>query len=129
MLKSRLRKTETVWNGDLKNFRVAYAATKRRLAFKLQNPDIKRITLHSFRHYYASKLYHDTKDILLVQRKLGHRSILNTMIYTHLIDWQTDQWIVKRPSTSEEEDDLIQTGFEYVRFDEKLETPIYRKRK
>jgi hypothetical protein len=36
---------------------------------------------------------------------------------------------VKRPKTSEEEDELIKAGFEYVRFDDKMQVPIYRKRK
>jgi hypothetical protein len=52
------------------------------------------------------------------------------MVYTRLVDWeQPDCWIVKRPQNSQEEDELIAAGFEYVRFDERLDTPIYRKRK
>jgi integrase len=101
-----------------------------RLAETQGNPRFKRIHLHSFRHYFACNLYFQTKDILLVKEKLGHRSIENTLIYTHLVDWeQPDTWIVRRPITSKEEDDLIVAGFEYVRFDDKTQCPIYRKRK
>jgi hypothetical protein len=63
------------------------------------------------------------------KEKLGHRSIENTLIYTHLVDWeQPDTWTVRRPATSKEEDELIATGFEYVRFDDTNQCLIYRKR-
>jgi integrase len=100
------------------------------LAFKLQNPNLRKITMHTFRHFYACKLYHSTKDILLVKERLGHRNIQNTMVYTQIVEWdQPNQWIPRRPTTTKEEDELIEAGFEYVRFDDKLNVPIYRKRK
>ena len=43
--------------------------------------------MHDLRHFYATMLYHRTKDILLVKEKLGHRNINNTLIYTHLVDF------------------------------------------
>jgi len=36
---------------------------------------------HSLRHTFALRAYIQTKDIRLVQMALGHRSILNTLIY------------------------------------------------
>ena len=36
---------------------------------------------HALRHAYASRLYRQTGDLLLVQRALGHRSIVSTMVY------------------------------------------------
>ena len=52
------------------------------------------------------------------------------MVYTRIVEWdKPDQWIVSRPKTTQEEDQLIEAGFEYVRFDDKLQLPIYRKRK
>lgn len=36
---------------------------------------------HSLRHTFALNLYRKTRDILLVQRALGHRNINNTLIY------------------------------------------------
>jgi integrase len=127
------KKNEYVWNSKSRNieiFRSGFRYQRKHLAFKLQNPNLMKIKLHTFRHFYACKLYHSTKDILLVKEKLGHRNIQNTMVYTRLVDWeQPDCWIVKRPQNSQEEDELIAAGFEYVRFDERLDTPIYRKRK
>jgi len=40
-----------------------------------------------------------------------------------------EDYTVRRPNTSKEEDEFIEAGFEYVRYDEKEECPIYRKRK
>jgi len=53
----------------------------------------KKIHLHTFRHFYASKLYHKTKDLLAVKTALGHNSINSTEIYTHLLsklEWKTE---------------------------------------
>ncbi len=36
---------------------------------------------HSLRHTFAIRLYKKTKDIRLVQLALGHRNIMNTMVY------------------------------------------------
>lgn len=40
---------------------------------------------HLLRHTFASHLYKKTKDILLVQKALGHTDINTVQIYTHLI--------------------------------------------
>ena len=60
---------------------------------------------------------------------LGHKRLENTEIYTHLIEFENDEWIVRRPETSKEEDELIEAGFQYVRYDDREHVPIYRKRK
>jgi len=72
-------------------------------------------------------LYHKTKDIVYVQRMLGHRNIQNTLIYTHLINFSREEFIVKVASSIQESSELISQGFEYVATQEgKL---IYRKPK
>jgi integrase len=132
MLNRLPKKNDKVWFGikSLKVLRASFSHQRRRLAYKLQNPNLRRITLHTFRHFFACKLYHNTKDLLLVQSRLGHRNIQNTMVYTQLVEWdQPDQWTVRRPTTTKEEDELIEAGFEYVRFDDKMNMPVYRKRK
>ena len=73
--------------------------------------------------------YAKTKDILRVRQMLGHRKIESTLVYTTLVNFEANEYIVKRPVTAKEEDELIKVGFEYVRFDDKEQVPIYRKRK
>lgn len=46
----------------------------------------KRVTPHVFRHSLATDLLKRGVDIAFVSKFLGHRSIQNTMIYTHIID-------------------------------------------
>ncbi len=40
---------------------------------------------HSLRHTFAIKIYMKTRDLKLVQLCLGHRSILNTMVYVDFV--------------------------------------------
>ena len=63
--------------------------------------------------------YHGTKDILHVKRLLGHKKLENTEIYTHLINFESDEWHVAHAKNLEEETKLIESGFDYVRYSEK----------
>jgi hypothetical protein len=46
---------------------------------------------------------------------LGHRRIENTLVYTHLIDFEEeDAYIVKVASSIEEFSGLLESEFEYV---------------
>ena len=45
----------------------------------------KRVTAHTFRHYYTTHLLQNGTDIRSIQELLGHKSIETTMIYTHVV--------------------------------------------
>ncbi|MGE4553662.1 MAG: tyrosine-type recombinase/integrase [Desulfovibrionaceae bacterium] len=45
-----------------------------------------RITLHTGRHTYATRLYLATRDLYLVQRRLGHADMAVTQKYVHLAE-------------------------------------------
>jgi hypothetical protein len=68
-----------------------------------------------------------TKDILHVKERLGHKSITNTLIYTHLVDFGDDEYHTATASTLKEDDELLRVGFECVT--ERDGVKIYRKRK
>ncbi len=104
---------------------------RKTLARKLNNPRFHKIHLHTLRHYKATMEYHKTKDILHVQYILGHRNILNTMIYINIeraVFTQTDNtYTCKTAKTIEEATQLIENGFEYITEMDGLK--IFRKRK
>lgn len=49
-----------------------------------------RKKLHSLRHTFAIQLYKKRKDIRLVQVALGHRNVMNTMIYADYVYSQSE---------------------------------------
>src|SRR5207237_10319963 len=49
------------------------------LAESNNNPRFLQIHLHSFRHFRATMVYAQTRDLLYVMKILGHRSITNTI--------------------------------------------------
>lgn len=53
-------------------------------AFTLAHLEEYGYTTHTLRHTFATYMYKETKDILLLKEILGHESIKSTEIYTHL---------------------------------------------
>jgi hypothetical protein len=58
--------------------------------------------------------YYKTRDILHVKEILGHKSLLNTMLYTQLIAFKDDDFTARVAHSEEEACQLIETGFEFV---------------
>jgi hypothetical protein len=75
----------------------------------------------------ATMEYHRTKDILHVMEKLGHKSRNTTLLYTQLVNFESDYFHSATAKTVEEAKKLIETGFEYV-CDIK-DVKLFRKRK
>jgi hypothetical protein len=73
-------------------------------------------------------LYAKTKNIILVQQKLGHRSIENTQICTQLIVFESDEYHSATATKTNEAEKLVQAGFEYV-FTTTENIMLFRKRK
>jgi integrase/transposase-like protein len=117
MLNHIPRNSDKVW-ATLYSLKSNYYKTRRSLAFKLQNPRLKQIGLHTFRHWKATMEYHKTRDILHVQQVLGHRDLRNTLIYINLekalFQNADDEYHVKVAQTLDEATKLLEVGFEYV---------------
>jgi len=91
-----------------------FESQRKQLADKLQNPRLSRITFHTFRHWKATMEYHKTKDILHVMQLLGHRNIKNTLVYTHLVSFENDDYHSATAHTITEATKLVEAGFDYV---------------
>lgn len=98
------------------------------MAIKLQIPEIAQIRLYDFRHYYATMLYHKTKDLLLVKSCLGHKDLRQTLRYTQLMEISEDnEHTSATAKTVDEAIKLIDSGFEYVTETDGIK--LFRKRK
>ncbi|MEM2888033.1 MAG: tyrosine-type recombinase/integrase [Candidatus Bathyarchaeia archaeon] len=130
MLNNLPRSSEKVW-ATLYSLKSNFYKTRKSLAFKLQNPKLKQIGLHTFRHWKATMEYHRTKDILHVQQLLGHRDLRNTLIYINLekalFQNVDDEFHVKVAHSLDEACKLLEVGFEYVT--DIAGAAIFRKRK
>jgi len=58
--------------------------------------------------------YHRTKDILHVMEVLGHKNIKNTLVYTHLVNFESDEFISKVTKNAEDSCKLVEAGFDYA---------------
>jgi hypothetical protein len=73
--------------------------------------------------------YHRTKDILYVKELLGHKNIQNTLVYTHLVNFENDEFHTAVAENVEKARKLIEAGFEYVTGEYNDGGKIFRKRK
>lgn len=99
---------------NLNGHRWSYDKQRKNLAIKLQNPRLNEIKFHTFRHWFATKEYAKTSNLLHVQERLGHRNINSTMVYTHLIRTEADNYHSAVAKTTEEAQRLIEEGFSFV---------------
>jgi len=115
---------------NLHAFRWNFDQQKTKLSEKLQNPRLKQIHFHTLRHYYATKLFNETKSLPLVKEKLGHRNINSTMVYTHIVEFDEESQNYHHATAKDEKQagELIDNGWTYI-----CTTPqnimMFRKRK
>jgi len=58
----------------------------KRYARKADIKEVDRVSPHTLRHSFATRLYRETSNIRTVQKALGHSDLSTTMIYTHVVD-------------------------------------------
>jgi len=118
MLTPLIQKTspnQTIWKLTDQAMSRTFCYRRKVISEKLGNPKLRKISFKTFRHWKATTEYHRTKDILFVKELLGHKSIKNTLIYTHLVDFsEEDSFICKVASNIDEFTALLESGFEFV---------------
>ena len=106
-------------NSSIDSMKSMFLNLRKKLAANLQNPRLLNINFHSFRHWKATMLYHQTKDPYYVKDFLGHKSLKNTEIYitierTMFGESGNDEYTVKVAEDPKELKALLEVGFEYV---------------
>ena len=118
MLARLHRKTEYLFGSSKACMSSSFYSERKRIAHKLGNPRILKIGLHTFRHWKATTLYHETHDIVLVKEFLGHKTLDVTLLYIQiekaLFRNEAENFIVKATKEPEEIQALLEVGFEYV---------------
>ena len=122
------RKNDTMFaygNKDIirKNFQRA----RKRIAINLNNPRIRQIHMHTFRHWKASTLFHDCNNAIIVMKQLGHKCLNNTQRYIQLMPEGLDKFVCEFAYTKEDDKRLIEAGYEFHA--KRDDVNIYRKRK
>jgi integrase/transposase-like protein len=114
MLNALPKTSERIFPTTYDSMHSAYVQLRKRIAQKLQNPRLRSISFNTFRHWGATMTYHYTRNILLVQKLLGHKSIESTMKYTQLVQFKDDEFDVATATTVEEAKELLKSGFDYI---------------
>jgi integrase len=100
---------------------------RRRAFIATGNTEFLKIRLYDLRHFFATMLYCRTKDLLFVMQQLGHKNIQNTMVYTHLVSFGSEEFHVSIAKNVDDACKLIEQGFEYVTEIEGIK--LFRRRK
>ena len=133
MLNNLPKKSEKIFTCSSKRImNTNFYMQRKRIAKKLSNPRLLKITFHTLRHWKATMEYHKTKDILYVMKTLGHKAIQSTLIYIDLERGifnspRNDEYTVRVAKTLDETCNLLEAGFEYVTNMD--DAKIFRKRK
>ena len=111
-----------------KNMSNIWHRTRKQVAEKLNEPQLKRIPLRNLRHHHATSYYAKTQNILMVMQRLGHKKIETTMLYTQLLALdEENEYTCKATNNKEEAIKLVEAGFQYVNDIDGFK--LYKKRK
>ena len=132
LLNKMPRTQQKIFTMSKHSIQYSYYRIRKRISTKLSNPNLMKITLHTFRHWKATMEYHKTKDVIHVKQILGHKTINCTMLYINieqaLFLQETDEWTTIVTHDINEEIKAINAGFQLVRTINET-TAIYKKRK
>ncbi|MEM3536873.1 MAG: tyrosine-type recombinase/integrase [Candidatus Korarchaeum sp.] len=114
-LKSLPREAPLIFGASYESVRRTYEIYRRRVAKQLGNTRLLSIRLHDFRHWKAMTEYDKTKDILRVKQILGHKSLLSTMRYTQLVEFnESSGYDVVAVESEEELVTYLSRGYDFI---------------
>jgi len=126
--RNRLDLNDKLFKGTSANYGKNFREMRDSTAKKLNDQILKAIRLYDLRHYYATRLYAKTKDLLYVKQQMGHKNIETTLIYTQLTQFdEEEEYTCKTATNVKEATQLIENGFEYITEIDGIK--LFRKRK
>jgi integrase len=112
---NNLPKTQPqIFIGSQRHFVRGFRRQRKKIALKLENDRITKISCHTFRHWKATTEIARHRTIKEVQYMLGHRSLLSTDYYVQLVTFESDDYTSANARTIQEAQKLVEAGFEYV---------------
>ena len=113
------RQDNNVFNPRVRTLQTVFTKQRKRLAIKLNNPRLRQIHFHTFRHLKATTEYYKTKDILHVKYILGHKRLDTTGRYAHYQALQEEEYTTRTiqletPNTQKEITELLDAGYNYI---------------
>jgi len=124
---NKLQPNDKLFNTPQHTYGNNFREMRNELAKKLNDPALATISLYSYRHYFATMLYEKTKDILYVKQQMGHKSLESTMVFTHLTNFNEEEYTVKTATNIQQITELLEHGFQYIQEVDGIR--LYRKRK
>lgn len=104
---------EYIFNPNPAAVEGAYGRQRNKLAIKLQNPRLKQIHLHTFRHFFATHQYRRTHfNGKRVQTLMGHKCFSSTDRYLHDIDTENIEYETERAETIDKAEALRRQGYD-----------------
>jgi integrase len=117
MLNNLPKKDKRIFPAKYSSMLTSFTRFKKRLAVKLQRPEILEICFKSFRHWGGTTIAESTDgNVLIVQRLLRHKCVLNTMKYIHARKFEAKEFEETTATTVEEIRNLGKTG--WAKYDE-----------
>jgi len=104
--------SQRVFNCGINSVESNFQRSRNRLVQKLGNDRLKQIHLHTFRHFSMTMLYARTLNVLKVQERSGLKNLQNVLKYTHLVEFQCQDFDVQIPQTVEDGKKLMEVGYE-----------------
>ncbi len=104
---------KNIFNPNPRTIRQGFETIRKRLTETQKNQNFMQIHVHSFRHYFASNLYRKTKILKTVQDALGHKSIMNTEVYTKMVVFKEEEYYSATAKTLEEVCKLAEDGWSF----------------
>ncbi len=113
MLNMLPKKDKRVFPVHYPSLLTSFVRMRKRVANKLQRPDIAEICFKSFRHWGGTTIAEGTNgNVLIVKRMLRHKCITSTMKYVHAIKFEAKEFEETTATTVDEIRNLGKTGWQ-----------------